>query len=78
MHNDLANLSARLSELRKDCREHFGGINWKPVTKTFGIYSVNIMENADFIRYCEHHFVEIEKLLSALSSIEYSAVEVNK
>lgn len=68
MSNELTILSTRLSQLRKDVRNHFGGIAWKPITKEFGIYTMNIPEKEAFISHCEHHFVELEKMFGALSS----------
>ena len=77
MSYELTNLSTRLSELRRDCREHFGGIRWTPISHEFGIYKMNIPEKEDFMSFAEHHFVELEKLFFALSSGEYSKNEGN-
>ena len=68
-------ISNRLSSLRKDMREYFGGITWEPVTKQFGIYKMNIPEKEAFLSYAEHHFVELEKMLQAYQEQSYKQSE---
>lgn len=72
---ELTNLSTRLSELRKDIRDAFGGIIYTPITKDFGIYRMNIPTNGDLCRHAEHHFVELEKMMEAVIASEYTAKE---
>ena len=43
----------RIGELRKEIRDHFGGIMWTPISHDFGIY-------------CDHAFADVEKLFTAL------------
>ena len=65
MPSDLKDLIYRIGLLRKDCREHMGGLTWKPVTKQFGLYTANAPDLEAFINHAEHHFVELERLFEA-------------
>lgn len=64
---DLTNLSARINALRKDVCVYFGGVIFQPISKEFGIYKMIIPEKEAFMRYAEHHFIELEKMFKALT-----------
>lgn len=68
--DSLHDLSNRVSALRKEVREFLGGVTWKPVSKQFGLYTMNVPEREAFLSYAEHHFVELEKLLIAFAESE--------
>jgi hypothetical protein len=63
----LDDISSRLTKLRIDVREYFGGIQWQPITRQFGIYTMNVPELEAFLSYAEHHFVELERLLETVA-----------
>ena len=65
MPSDVTDLLSRLSSLRKDARNHFGGLSWTPITKQFGLYTANIPEKEAFLSFADYHFAELEKLFEA-------------